>query len=457
MTKYKYFPAVILTLFGILLHNTAWSGASEYRACVKAFEGDDYNKSIVACGAAIEAGDLTDEQISNMYVARGSSYNFLRLDAKEAGDEENSEKLARKALGDYNKAIALDDKTYSHFYNRGLLLEYTNNYEKAILDYQRALELGELQTGTIKVQQNEIDVQDIWQKTRVTIEERLERTEEKLLALPQRPKFKMYFLSREDQKILEQGLEANWEGENEQAYNLFSQCADNGHPQCMWTRGLMHAWGRGTEKDKTQAVEWFEKSIEAGYTHGMIELGSLYRDGKELEKDIDRAIQWYQKAVESGEPDGYVAEGLMHYYGNGVPENKAKGMKLIKTAAKKKSAWGQNVYGLAHQSGKFLDKDMAAAIRWYKKAAKQGHSDAQLNLALAYTFGKGVIQDPKKAVKWYKLAAVQGETQAMFNLGVSYHNGKGVGRNNKKARVWWRKAAQLGHKQAQKVLGGEWN
>ena len=457
MTKFKLNLTGFIVLTSTLFHGMAWSGTNEYVACVKSFEGTDYNKTISVCSNSIEVGGVDNKQLSGLYVARGSSYNFLRLDAVEAGNEEEGEQLGRKALGDFDNAIEIDDQTYSHFYNRGLLLEFTKNYAKAIQDYHRALELGDQQTGTIKVQGNEIDVQEMWQGTRATIEERRERTEEKLLALPQRPKFKMYFLSHEDQSILEQGLEANWEGENEKAVALFQQCAASGHPQCMWTSGLMSLWGRGTEKDKTQAVAWFEKSIAAGYVHGMIELGSMYRDGKDLDKDIDRATQWYRKAVESGDPDGLVSEGLMHYYGNGVPENKAKGMTLIKKAAKKKSAWGQNVYGLAHQSGKFLDKDMAAAVRWYKRAAKQGHSDAQLNLALAYTFGKGVIQDSKKAVKWYKLAAVQGETQAMFNLGVSYHNGKGVERNSKKARVWWRKAAQLGHKQEQKILGGEWS
>lgn len=457
MSKFKLSLTGFFILSGFLFHSPAWSGPNEYVACVKAFEGKDYNKTISVCSNSIDIGGVTNEQLSGLYAARGSSYNFLRLDAEEAGNEEEGEKLGRRALGDFNKAIKIDDQTYSHFYNRGLLLEFTKNYAKAILDYQRTLELGDQATGTIKVQQNEIDIQEFWQQQRSTIEERLERTEEKFLALPQRPKFKMYFLSREDQTVLEQGLEANWEGENEKAVELFQQCAESGHPQCMWSSGLMTLWGRGTEKDKTQAVAWFEKSIAAGYVHGMIELGSMYRDGKNLAKDIEHATQLYRKAVESGDPDGMVSEGLMHYYGNGVPENKAKGMKLIKKAAKKKSAWGQNVYGLANQSGKFLDKDMAAAVRWYKRAAKQGHSDAQLNLALAYTFGKGVLQDSKKAVKWYKLAAVQGETQAMFNLGVSYQNGKGIGRNNKKARVWWRKAAQLGHKQAQKILGGEWN
>jgi TPR repeat protein len=457
MNKNGRFGSGLVIFITLLFYNMAWSGTTDYRECVSALQNDHYQKTVLVCGQAIDDGGLNNEQMAALYAARATAYNYLRLEAEENGNDAKGEKFARLALGDFDRAIEFDADEYSHYFGRGTVFEFTKNYKKAILDYRRAMELGDQNTSTITVQGNTVDFQQFWQNQRARIEERLDRTEEKFLALPQRPKIKMYFLEHEDQKIYEQALAANWEGNNEQAYQLMRQCADSGHPQCIWATGLMHVWGRGVAKDNEEAVQWFEKAIQAGYTHGMIELGNMYRDGDDLDKDTDRAVSWYQKAVAAGELDGKVAEGLLHFYGEGVEKDESRGMALIQEAARAGNAWGQNVMGLAHQAGRGVDKDPAAAVRWYRKAAKQGNSDAQLNLALAYTFGKGVLQDPKRAVHWYELAAVQGETQAMFNLGVSYHNGTGVSRNSKKARVWWRRAAQLGHKQAQKVLGGQWN
>lgn len=42
----------------------------------------------------------------------------------------------------YNKAIQFDPEYYSAYFNRAFLLESTNEYDKALDDYKKAIELS---------------------------------------------------------------------------------------------------------------------------------------------------------------------------------------------------------------------------------------------------------------------------------------------------------------------------
>lgn len=113
----------LTTLITPLMANEPASGWNwEAQLCVDTV--DDHKKGIVHCDRAIDSGDLTQRSLSATYQNRGWHYG-------ELGDIE-------KALEDYQRAIDLDPGQTSAYYNRGLIYERRGDYQRAVDDFAKA-------------------------------------------------------------------------------------------------------------------------------------------------------------------------------------------------------------------------------------------------------------------------------------------------------------------------------
>ena len=104
------------------------------KAFDEAFEAEDWDKAI-ELGEAIRtefpdsfyAGELDTEYLAGAYNNRGNSYNEL--------------KQFERAIKDYNQAIELKSDYAEAYNNRGATYAKLGQYARAIADYDRVIEL----------------------------------------------------------------------------------------------------------------------------------------------------------------------------------------------------------------------------------------------------------------------------------------------------------------------------
>ena len=104
------------------------------KAFDEAFEAEDWDKAI-ELGEAIRtefpdsfyAGELDAEYLAGAYNNRGNSYNEL--------------KQFERAIKDYNQAIELKSDYAEAYNNRGATYAKLGQYARAIADYDRVIEL----------------------------------------------------------------------------------------------------------------------------------------------------------------------------------------------------------------------------------------------------------------------------------------------------------------------------
>ncbi|MEH2489648.1 tetratricopeptide repeat protein [Bradyrhizobium sp. AZCC 2230] len=87
--------------------------------------------TIAACTRAIESGDYDDQDLSNLYHARG--YSWSRTSLADRAD---------RAFKDYTEAIRLYPKAVSSLLNRSQIYNQRHDYDRAIADVNRAFEGG---------------------------------------------------------------------------------------------------------------------------------------------------------------------------------------------------------------------------------------------------------------------------------------------------------------------------
>ena len=107
-----------------------------------------------------------------------------------------------------------------------------------------------------------------------------------------------------------------------------------------------------------------------------------------------------------------------------------EGLEDLLRAAEDNNATAQNELGMAYAFGRYgLARDYASAEKWCRKAAEQRDSIGAYCLGGLYLSGLGVPKDPAQAAKWYELASVLGLADAQADLGIMYLRGMGVPRN----------------------------
>ncbi len=109
----------------------AQSSAKDYEQKCYDLSGDP---AIEACTHAIESGQLAQTNLANAYYNRGTEYrNKAEYDL---------------AIADYDRAIQLDPKNASAFNNRGLSWRSKGDFDRAMTDYNQAIQLDPNHTNS---------------------------------------------------------------------------------------------------------------------------------------------------------------------------------------------------------------------------------------------------------------------------------------------------------------------
>lgn len=116
--------------------------------------------------------------------------------------------------------------------------------------------------------------------------------------------------------------------ENERAFQLFQQAADQNHAAAQYGLGGMYAKGEGTQKSPQLAGEWIKKAAMQRYTLAMRDFAyALEKGDLGFDKDSSQALHWFNRCSEAG--DAVCKRRLAFAYGKGelglaVDEEKAQ-------------------------------------------------------------------------------------------------------------------------------------
>jgi hypothetical protein len=118
------------------------------------------------------------------------------------------------------------------------------------------------------------------------------------------------------------------------AFAVYSQAANLGHPRAMAVLGNMYREGVGVTKDPGQAVKWYTEAAMRGNRGAQFSLGGMYEEGEGLPKDVAKAAQLYEASARQGMPEAQFALGLSYEFGEGVPRNRRTAIFWLDQVAK---------------------------------------------------------------------------------------------------------------------------
>ena len=180
------------------------------------------------------------------------------------------------------------------------------------------------------------------------------------------------------------------EKDEELAFTLFLEKAEEGIPEAMDMVGSMYRHGTGIASDLGTAVSWYQKAAEKNYPAGMTNLAQMYQKGKGVKQDYVLARFWYEKAAELGNSDAQYALGVMC----------------------------QDALG--------GERDYEKAFYWFEKAAENEESpvaNAKLELGKMYRDGITVPKDEEKAFALFESMGTKAGLQRVAKM-----IGTGLGR-----------------------------
>lgn len=105
------------------------------------------------------------------------------------------------------------------------------------------------------------------------------------------------------------------EGTLEEAVELFTMAAEDGHTDALTSLAVMQATGRGTPLDYEASLASYMQAARAGNPHGVQGVGVLFALGQGVEKDIEEAAAWFLVSAFAGNETGatnfdLAAEGM---------------------------------------------------------------------------------------------------------------------------------------------------
>jgi TPR repeat protein len=96
-----------------------------------------------------------------------------------------------------------------------------------------------------------------------------------------------------------------------EAVALFRQAAAQKSAGAMASLGVMHATGRGVERDYEAAMRYYQAAARMGSAHGLEGIGVLYANGQGVERNMSEALAHWLVAASAGDED---AMGLLMQY-----------------------------------------------------------------------------------------------------------------------------------------------
>ncbi len=127
MKKILWLPALALVLAVGAASSAKPAGSDDVQAGKIALKEKNYDLAISLFSKALASEELTREKLVEVYGFRGLAW-------KKKGDLD-------KAIADYSKALDLDPKPSTNYYNRGNAWQNKGDHDRAIADYTKVLEI----------------------------------------------------------------------------------------------------------------------------------------------------------------------------------------------------------------------------------------------------------------------------------------------------------------------------
>ena len=184
---------------------------------------------------------------------------------------------------------------------------------------------------------------------------------------------------------------------NGRFFALLKEKAKYDDPGSCYYFGMMHYYGKGTEKDFPKAYYFIEKSSLLEYSGADTSLLEEAKNQYVFENGADSIYGFYRKVSEM-----FASETGRAFYKEKADEYREKAFKPIEITVTFEP--GQEIYidgTFASDEGRFEE-----AFELYRKAAGLGYSPAMASCAFCYIDGKGVLQN-MEAAKLFALAGAK--------------------------------------------------
>ncbi len=136
------------------------------------------------------------------------------------------------------------------------------------------------------------------------------------------------------EKLYEMGLDALDNNDDDAAFSLMSQAAQEGFAKAQFELGLMYENGQGTGKDIARAGEWYLKAAGQGLAEAQFNYGYMLA-AMEDEDQKAEGLEWMKKAAGQGD------EAAIEYLN--AMESEADKKKRIEEAQKQRKAFAAGV------------------------------------------------------------------------------------------------------------------
>lgn len=132
----------------------------------------------------------------------------------------------------------------------------------------------------------------------------------------------------------DQGVAAYDAGDFPQAYQIWSQLAEEDDLAAMRNTANLLRQGKGVAKDERAAFKLYKEAAEKGLVTAMANVADMYLAGEGVDRDPKLAAGWYARASVAGLSLAQVRLADMYSKGVGVEKDAAKARTLLERAAR---------------------------------------------------------------------------------------------------------------------------
>lgn len=191
-------------------------------------------------------------------------------------------------------------------------------------------------------------------------------------------------------------------GETGEQFEWVKRLAVDGEDTAMVELGGIYYWGgRGVVRDIQAAFKWFERAARLGNGDALYTLGVMHRNGEGTDANASKMLEYFSKAAQMNNSAAFNGLGV---YWLTEGKNITKALQYFEFAQRSGSADGAFNLGTlrAHMhsdTSQLGPKNMTAATESWKFAAERGHHHAKRFLAKQLSDGIWIPQNMTYAIE----------------------------------------------------------
>jgi hypothetical protein len=226
------------------------------------------------------------------------------------------------------------------------------------------------------------------------------------------------------------------EPDEEAAYEIMKEEAEQGNAYAMADMGKMYAQGIFVNADRTKAQEWYEKSLKAMFvvegrkenTYLEYRIGKMYQYGLGTGENLPETAKWFGMAASKEHKYALYSLGMLYLHGKGVEQDEEKACQLFQRSHKKSNPYASFELGKLYEAGRGTERDMELAEKCYRVAflgflnlEKKSRDDTLwYRIGMMYLRGIGIEADDKEAEKYLRKSTDYGNSHAAYQLAKLY-------------------------------------